>query len=86
MVRLNEAIGAFDVSDRLDRIRAAMFYVLCDHDEFYPAAIGPEICRAMRKAETEVTYHEVRSVLGHYATTAEPDLWVSKAQSFLEGL
>jgi homoserine O-acetyltransferase len=33
LVVLNRALGEFDVSDKLDRIRAKFFYVLCDSGE-----------------------------------------------------
>jgi len=86
LVRLNEAFGPFDVSDQLDRIRAKLFYVLCDRDEFYPSSIGPEISEHIRRAGAEVTFREISSALGHYATAAEPDKWVGDARVFLNGL
>ncbi len=59
LVVLNSAIGEFDVSDKLDRIRAMFFYVLCDTDEFYPASIGEQVAKQMRDAGACVTFHPV---------------------------
>ena len=86
LVVLNSAIGEFDVSDRLDQIRAKFFYVLCDTDEFYPASIGEGIAMEMRAAGANVTFHEVRSHMGHYSTSVEPEKWVPQAQTFLADL
>ena len=86
LVVLNSAIGAFDVSDRLDQIRAEFFYVLCDTDEFYPAAIGEGVVEEMRAAGANVTFHEVKSHMGHYSTSVEPEKWVPQARYFLAEL
>lgn len=86
LVVLNAALGDFDVSDQLDRIRARVFYVLCDTDEFYPASIGEEIADKMRAAGTRVTFHQVSSHMGHYSTSVEPEKWVPQARRFLADL
>jgi hypothetical protein len=38
----------------------------------------------LREAGVDVSYHVVRSDLGHYATTEEPEKWVPEANEFLE--
>ena len=86
LVVLNEAIGEFDVTDQLDRIRATFFYVLCDTDEFYPASMGESVAKDMRAAGARVTFHQVSSHMGHYSTSVEPEKWVPQAQTFLSGL
>jgi homoserine O-acetyltransferase/O-succinyltransferase len=83
LVRLNTAFGDFDVSDQVSRIRAHFFYVLCDTDEFYPASIGAEIAENMRNAGARITLHQVRSQMGHYSTSVEPEKWVPQAREFL---
>jgi homoserine O-acetyltransferase len=83
LVVLNSALGKFDVSDQLDRIRAPFFYVLCDTDEFYPANIGSDITESMRNAGAQVTFHQVSSHMGHYSTSVEPEKWVPQAREFL---
>jgi homoserine O-acetyltransferase len=86
LVVLNSAIGAFDVSDRLDRIRAEFFYVLCDTDEFYPASIGEGVAKEMRTAGANVTFYEVKSHMAHYSTSVEPEKWVPQARTFIDQL
>lgn len=86
LVVLNSAIGQFDVTDRLDRILAKFFYVLCDTDEFYPASIGEGVADQMRAAGAQVTFHQVNSHMGHYSTSVEPGKWVPEARAFLAGL
>ncbi len=86
LVVLNRALGAFDVSDQLGRIRAHVFYVLCDTDEFYPADIGTDITESMRKAGVNVVFHQVCSHMGHYSTSVEPEKWVPQAREFLASI
>lgn len=86
LVVLNSAIGEFDVSDRLDQIRARFFYVLCDTDEFYPASMGKGVVENMRAAGAQVIFHEVHSLMGHYSTSVEPEKWVPQARAFLHDL
>jgi homoserine O-acetyltransferase len=86
LVVLNKALGAFDVSDQLDRIRARFFYVLCDTDEFYPADIGSDITDSMRDAGANITFHQVSSHMGHYSTSVEPEKWVPQAREFLASI
>lgn len=86
LVRLNEAIGDFDVRDKLDRIKARLFYVLCDTDEFYPADVGAEYVADLHRAGVDVMFHKVHSNMGHYSNSAEPEKWVPEAQAFLSCL
>lgn len=86
LIRQMQAWAAFDLRGRLDRIRAKVFYVLCDTDELFPASIGAEVVSTLRRAGVDITYHEIRSRLGHYATTEEPEKWTPAAAAFLAGL
>jgi len=86
LVVLNSALGNFDVSDQLDRIRARFFYVLCDTDEFYPANIGSNIAESMQKAGVKVIFQQVNSHMGHYSTSVEPEKWVPQAREFLASI
>lgn len=86
LIRLMQAWAAFDVRDRLDRIRAKVFYVLCDTDELFPSRVGQEVTETLRASGTELIYHEVKSRLGHYATTEEPEKWAPEAREFLARL
>jgi hypothetical protein len=37
-------------------------------------------------AGVDATFLEVKSRLGHYATTEEPEKWIPEAEKFLRGL
>jgi homoserine O-acetyltransferase len=86
LIRQMQAWASFDLRGQLDRIRARVFYVLCDTDELFPSSIGDEVLAALRGNGTQVTYHEVKSTLGHYATIEEPEKWVPAATEFVAGL
>lgn len=86
LIVLTHALAIFDVEADLEKIRARIFYVLADTDELYPADIGADAVLKLRKAGVDVTYIEVKSRLGHYATTEEPEKWIYAAEKFLSAL
>lgn len=75
--------ASFDVRDRLKDIRAPVLIVMADTDEWYPPEVGRALEALLRSNGVNVTYHEVRSALGHYGTTEEPEKWVPVARNFL---
>ncbi|HUS55927.1 MAG TPA: alpha/beta fold hydrolase [Thermohalobaculum sp.] len=83
LILLNRAIAGFNVEDRLDQIRAPLLYVMADTDEWFPARIGREVIRRLRRYGIDATYHEITSPHGHYATTIESEKWVCVAKKFL---
>ena len=50
----------------------------------YPLAVGRAQVDRLRAAGVQVTYLEIPSALGHYATTEEPWKWAETAKDFLE--
>lgn len=86
LVALQRAWGSFNVEDDFHKIRAPVFYVLCDTDEWFPASIGEEVMSKLLHAGVNATFLEVKSRLGHYATTEEPEKWVPQAEKFLRQL
>lgn len=84
LVSMYRTAASFDVRDRLHLIRAPVLIVMADTDEWYPPSVGRALEAALRRAKVPVTYHEVKSALGHYATTEEPWKWVAVARAFLE--
>lgn len=86
LIRQMQAWSDFDLRDQLDNFRAKVLYILCDTDELFPASIGLEVTRALEAAGVEVTFHEISSALGHYATTEEPEKWLPVARDFLNAL
>ena len=83
LIRQMQAWADFDLRGQLERIHAKVLYILCDTDELFPASMGREVTTALRMAGVETTFHEIRSSLGHYATTEEPEKWVPAAMRFL---
>jgi homoserine O-acetyltransferase len=86
LITLTKALSRYNVESELDRIQAKFFYVLADTDEFYPAEIGEDTMMKLRRAKVDTTYLEIQSLLGHYATTEEPEKWVPSAKRFLDAL
>jgi homoserine O-acetyltransferase len=86
LITLMRAWADFNVEDELNKVRAKVFYVLCDTDELFPASVGQSVMAKFRSAGVDATYHEVKSRLGHYATTEEPEKWTYEVEAFLRGL
>ncbi len=86
LIRQLQAWGDFDLRGQLDHLRAQVFYVLCDTDELFPSSIGEQVVATLRGNDINVTFHEISSDLGHYATTEEPEKWVPAAAKFLAEL
>jgi homoserine O-acetyltransferase len=76
-------MASFDVEGDLYRIRARLLYILADTDEWFPASIGRDVMSKLSKAGVDVTFHELNSRHGHYATTEEPEKWEPQAKAFL---
>ena len=76
-------MSTFDVEAELQEVRAKFLYVLADTDELFPASIGKDVVARLEAAGVDVTYLEIQSRLGHYATIEEPEKWVPTAGRFL---
>jgi homoserine O-acetyltransferase len=86
LIRQMQAWGDFDLRGQLDQLRVRVFYVLCDTDKLFPSSIGDEVVTTLNRNNVNVTYHEISSELGHYATTDEPEKWLPTATKFLDRL
>ncbi len=86
LITLMRAWASFDVEDALHEIRARLFYVLADTDEWFPASLGEDVMAKLSRAGVDTTFLEIKSRLGHYATTEEPEKWVPEAEKFLRQL
>jgi len=86
LITLMNALTRYNVENQLDQIQAKFLYVLADTDEFYPAEIGADTMAKLGRAGVDATFLGIESLLGHYATTEEPEKWVPAARQFLEGL
>jgi homoserine O-acetyltransferase len=85
-ITLMRAWASFDVEDELHKVEAKVFYVLCDTDELFPASVGESVMSKLMSCGIDATFIEVKSRLGHYATTEEPEKWIPEAERFLRGL
>ena len=85
-ITLMRAWASFDVEDELHKVEAKVFYVLCDTDELFPASVGESVMSKLMSCGVDATFIEVKSRLGHYATTEEPEKWIPEAERFLRGL
>jgi homoserine O-acetyltransferase len=86
LIALMKALTRYNVENELNRIKAKFFYVLADTDEFYPAEIGADTIDKLSRAGVDAGFLEIQSLLGHYATTEEPEKWVPAARAFLAAL
>jgi homoserine O-acetyltransferase len=84
LISMYRTAASFDVRDRLGDIRAPVLMVMADTDEWYPPAVGRALQARLLDCGVAVTYHEIASRLGHYATTEEPEKWVPQARVFLD--
>ena len=78
------AVASFDVESDLNKIQAKVLYILCDTDMWFPSSIGKEVTSNLVDAGVDARFHEIHSHYGHYATTEEPEKWVSEAEKFLQ--
>jgi homoserine O-acetyltransferase len=83
LILLSRAVAKFSIEDSLDRIQAPILYVMADTDEWFPARIGRCVVDRLRQSGADVTYHEITSRHGHYATTLETEKWVPVARSLM---
>lgn len=83
LVSMYRTAASFDVRPRLGDIRVPVLTVTADTDLWYPPAVGRAQVDRLRAAGAEVTYLEIQSALGHYATTEEPWKWAATAKAFL---
>jgi homoserine O-acetyltransferase/O-succinyltransferase len=84
LVSMYRTAASFDVRQHLGRIRVPVLVVTADTDLWYPPAVGRAQVDRLRAAGVQVTYLEIQSGLGHYATTEEPWKWAATAKAFLD--
>lgn len=84
LVSLYRTAASFDVRDALARISVPVLLVMTDTDRWYPPAVARAQMARLRAAGVQVSFHQVESALGHYATTEEPEKWAPVARAFLD--
>lgn len=83
LITLMRAWANFDVEHELHKVKAKVVYILCDTDELFPANVGESVLSKFLSAGVDAKFLEVRSRLGHYATTEEPEKWIPTVREFL---
>jgi homoserine O-acetyltransferase len=86
MVSILEAIASFDVTTRLDRIRARLLYVLSRTDALFPPSLAPDVMARLQQAGVQAQYFEIDSDAGHFASGADADLWAATLAAWLHEL
>ncbi len=86
MLILGRAAEFYDVTDRLDRIRVPVLYVLSRTDALFPPSLAPEVTAALRAAGVDATYFEIDSEQGHLASGADAAKWAPALRDFMNRL
>lgn len=86
MVVLARAMEKFDASDRLDRIRARVQYVICRTDKLFPPEGVPATMRAFEAAGVRAEHVPLDSDFGHQASGSDWSKWDGALKRFLESL
>lgn len=84
LVSLGQAIGDYDVTDQLHRIRASVLLALCGNDAIFPAAEGPGMVRRLREAGVNARFFEIPSRYGHLASGLDWQRWEAPLRELLE--
>lgn len=83
---LRDAINRFDVSSRLDAIRAKVLYVLSSTDRLFPPQLEQDVMPALRQAGVDAEYHLLDSEYGHLASGLDWQKWDGRLRQFLAAL
>ena len=80
---LLKAIARFDVTERLDRIRAPLLYVLSRTDRLFPTSLAADVMPQLERAGVEARYVEIDSEHGHFASGTDAAKWAPALREFL---
>ena len=80
---LLKAIARFDVTNRLDRIRAPVLYVLSRSDRMFPPTLAPEVMAQLESEGVDARYFEIASEHGHIAASTDAFRWAPVLRAFI---
>jgi homoserine O-acetyltransferase len=80
---LLKAIARFDVTDRLDQVRAPLLYVLSRTDRLFPPTLAAQVMPQLERAGVDVRYFEIDSEHGHFASGTDAAKWAPALREFL---
>ena len=83
LVSLREAINDYDVSNRLDRIRAKVLLALGSTDLLFPGSQGPAVKQRLRAAGVDARFHQIDSRYGHLASGMDWQQWEPALRAFM---
>jgi homoserine O-acetyltransferase len=86
LVVLRRAATAFDVRNRLERIKAKVFYAISRTDVLFPPSIVPDVMARLRDARVDARYHPIDSELGHLAPGLDFAKWSEPLTAFMAEL
>ena len=86
MLTLGRAINTYDVTDRLDRIRAKLLYVISRTDVLFPPTLRAWVMPMLAQAGVDAAYYEIDTEHGHMGSGADPDKWAPVLAKFLNAL
>ena len=86
LVVLRRASNRFDVTGRLDRIRARILYVLSRTDRIFPPRFAAEFMPMFKRAGLDAEYIELDTELGHSCGPVEAPQWEAALRRFMAGL
>ncbi len=86
MLALGRAINTYDVTDRLDRIKAKLLYVISRTDVLFPPTLRDWVMPMLAQAGVDAAYHEIDTEHGHMGSGADPDKWAPVLAAFLGAL
>ena len=86
LIVLRRASNRFDVTGKLDRIRAKILYVLSRTDRIFPPSMAAEFMPKFKAAGLDAEYVELDTPLGHSCGPDEAPQWADKLAAFMKGL
>ncbi|HBN8507767.1 TPA: alpha/beta fold hydrolase [Klebsiella pneumoniae] len=81
---LRQAIESFDVSEKLNEIRARTMFMFSTTDKLFPPSLSQEIERRARTAGLQSEIFILESRYGHLASGLDWKKWELKLKKFLE--
>jgi homoserine O-acetyltransferase len=86
LVVLRRASNRFDITDRLDRLRARILYVLSRTDRIFPPRFATEFMPMFKAAGLEAEYLELDTELGHSCGPEVAPQWAPTLAAFMRNL
>jgi homoserine O-acetyltransferase len=80
---LGHQVDTYDVSGKLDRMRAPLLWILSRTDQLYPPSLAPGVMAELRAAGVDARYFEIDSDRGHLAFNPDAGQCVGPLYDFM---